>query len=134
MIHKITSYDTSLHGDRTEYVLSALSLVYGNLIEDIQVVNNVATVIIMQGFYSIIIENTKITLEDHTIKKMWEIYNGSKMIGCDHHDCAKEHNDWRVWLEFDIFMLLHDIIQTLCCVYKFKNGCFPSPERVMCLH
>jgi len=133
MIEQITSYDPSIHGDRTEYVLSALSLVYGNLIEDIQVSGNKATITIMQGFYSIIIEPTKITLEDHTTKKVWEIYKASKMINCDHPDCAKEHEDWRVWLEFDIFDILHDLIQILTRIYGLRLNCFPCHEHVMCL-
>jgi len=133
IIEQITSYDPSIHGDRTEYVLSALFLVYGNLIEYIQVVDNKATITIMQGFYSIIIEPTKITLEDHTSKKVWEIYNTSKMILCEHSECAKEHEEWRTWLEFDIFALLHDLIQILSGIYGLNLRCFPAPDNVMCL-
>ena len=134
MFHKITSYDQLIHGDRTEYILSALALRYSNLIEDIQVVNNVATVTIMQGFYSIIIEQNYISLEDHTTKKVWEIYNSSKMINCDHPECAKEHEEWRLWLEFDIFVILSDIVQILTGIYGLKLKCFPQPNMVMCLH
>lgn len=132
MIHKIVSYDPSIHGDKTEYVLSALSLVYGNLIEDIQVGINVAKVTIMQGLYSIIIGQKYIFFEDHTTKKVWEIYKESKMINCDHPECAKEHEDWRVWLEFDIFTLLHDLIQILTGIYGMRIECSPTPDKVMC--
>lgn len=134
MIEKITSYNPTIHGDRTEYVLSALSLVYGNLIEYIDVFNNFATITIMRGKYSIVIEKTHISLEDHTTTNVWDIYNTSKMINCDHPECSKEHEEWRTWLlDFDIFDLLHDLIQILSGIYGLRLNCFPTPDKVMCL-
>ena len=162
MNKQISSYDKTIHGDATDYVLSAMKLSYGNLVNDIQIedvrspeVKRIATVTIMNGNYSLsfIIENktklivkinnrdtteytepiTKITLNDHTTNTTWPIYDNDRMINCDHPECAKEHTDWQQWCEFDVFELLHDLTQILTGIYNMELDCFPCPGRIMCI-
>jgi hypothetical protein len=137
MIAAIINYDPrgKSHEEREQHIISAFSMVYGNIVENVNVIDNVATITIMQGFYTIVINKTKIVITDHTTAKDWVVYDTSSKFNCGHAECVKEHSDWEHWLEFNIFELLHDLIQTLTGYYdELKHWrVFPSAVHIMCI-
>jgi hypothetical protein len=137
MFHMIIDYDPQgkTHEEREQHIISTFSLVYGNLIECIKVANDVATITITQGFYTIVINKTTIILTDNTTTKNWVVYDASRKFNCEHAECVKEHHDWEHWLEFNMFDLLHDLIQTLTVYYDELNNwrVYPSPDSIMCI-